>query len=181
MASIGHIAVGMAAGRAGSSRGASFAVLGGSMLWWSALSLMPDADVIGFKLGVRYHDEWGHRGATHSFVFALGVAVLLGALAPLVRARRVRTALIALIVVSSHPLLDTLTDGGHGCALFWPFSNDRYFAPWNPIPVAPIGRRFFTDAGLRVMLAELWLFAPLFVYSLWPRTRGAADADERSL
>jgi len=37
-----------------------------SMAWWSALSLLPDADVIGFARGVRYADRWGHRGATHA-------------------------------------------------------------------------------------------------------------------
>jgi inner membrane protein len=171
MASIGHIAVGMAAARAATQPASPKIALVLSMLWWSALSLLPDADVIGFRLGVRYHDEWGHRGATHSFVFALGAALVLGALAPLVRARPVRTALLALVVIGSHALLDTLTDGGHGCALLWPFSDARFFAPWNPIPVSPIGGRFFTDVGLRVMLAELWLFAPLYVYALWPRSR----------
>ena len=34
---------------------------GTSIAWWSALSLLPDADVIGFALGVEYGDPWGHR------------------------------------------------------------------------------------------------------------------------
>ena len=42
---------------------------------WSGLSLLPDADVIGFRFGVRYEDTWGHRGATHSLTFALGVGI----------------------------------------------------------------------------------------------------------
>lgn len=49
--------------------------LADSVLVWSALSLLPDADIVGFSLGVRYEDPWGHRGATHSFAFA----VLIGA------------------------------------------------------------------------------------------------------
>jgi inner membrane protein len=148
-----------------------------AMLFWSALSMLPDADVIGFRFGVRYADAWGHRGATHSFAFALGVGVLIGALARLWGGRALRTGLFAMLVVGSHPLLDTMTTGGLGCALWWPFDLTRYFAPWRPIPVAPIGRRFFSGDGLAVALVELAQFSPLLLYALWPRRRGApADA-----
>jgi inner membrane protein len=138
---------------------------------WSGLSLLPDADVYGFRLGVKYADPWGHRGATHSFVFALGVAVLVALVAKLARLPVWRTTLIAAVVLVSHPLLDTLTDGGLGCALLWPFSNERFFAPWSPLPVAPIGRAFLSEEGLRVALTELLLLAPLLAYALWPRRR----------
>jgi inner membrane protein len=53
--------------------------------------------------------------------------------------------------------------------LFWPFSSDRLFAPWRVIPVAPIGKAFFSSRGLAVACTELVLFLPLFVYALWPR------------
>ena len=69
MASVGHIAVGMAAARA--YRGAG-PPLWSSMTQWSALSLLPDADVVGFALGVQYGDPWGHRGATHSLALTNG-------------------------------------------------------------------------------------------------------------
>src|SRR5687768_10860944 len=134
---------------------------------WSLLSLAPDADVIGFSLGVDYEDEWGHRGATHSIAFSVAIGVLIGAAAPLCRLPALRTALIASVVLISHALLDTLTDGGLGCALLWPFRLTRYFAPWNPIPVAPIGLDFFTPAGLWVATVELVLFAPLMWFA-WP-------------
>jgi hypothetical protein len=49
----------------------------------------------------------------------------------------------------------SLTDGGLGCALFWPFDLTRYFAPWRPIPVAPIGLAFLSPYGVRVAAAEL--------------------------
>jgi inner membrane protein len=140
-----------------------------SMLLWSCLSMLPDADVIGFVFGVGYGDEWGHRGATHSFAFALGVALVVGLTASIFHLSALRTALIAAVVVGSHAVLDTLTDGGLGCALLWPFTRARYFAPWNPIPVAPIGLRFFSKVGLSVALTELSLFAPVFLFALWPR------------
>jgi inner membrane protein len=136
---------------------------------WSALSLLPDADIIGFKLGIRYADEWGHRGATHSFVFALAVAALVGLIARAAKLPAWRTTLVAAVVVASHPLLDTMTDGGLGCALFWPFSDERFFAPWRPIPVAPIGARFISARGLRIVVTELVLLAPFLIYALWPR------------
>ena len=34
-------------------------------------SILPDADVIGFRFGIRYEDMLGHRGLSHSLVFAL--------------------------------------------------------------------------------------------------------------
>ena len=51
------------------------------MAAWSALSLLPDADVIGFSLGVEYGDPWGHRGATHSFAFSLIAGLTTGLIA----------------------------------------------------------------------------------------------------
>jgi membrane-bound metal-dependent hydrolase YbcI (DUF457 family) len=41
-------------------------------------SVVPDLDVVGFRFGIRYGDFWGHRGFTHSLVFA---AVLSGMVA----------------------------------------------------------------------------------------------------
>jgi inner membrane protein len=76
-------------------------------------------------------------------------------------------------VAVSHGLLDTLTDGGLGIALLWPVSNHRYFAPWTPIPVAPIGARMLTGRGLGVVMTEALQFAPLLVWSLWPRQSSA--------
>lgn len=80
---------------------------------------------------------------------------------------------MAAVVVASHPLLDILTDGGLGCALFWPFDGTRYFAPWRPIPVAPIGLAFFSPFGLTVAIWEAVIFAPLWWYAF--RKRGASS------
>jgi inner membrane protein len=169
MASLGHVAIGMAAARL---YGDGHRPPSRSLAAWSALSMLPDIDVVGFSVGVRYADPWGHRGATHSFAFA----TVVGSIAGLVAARRfrvppARTMLFTCAVLASHPLLDALTDGGLGCALLWPFDLTRYFAPWRPIQVAPIGLDFLTPYGAIVALSELILFFPVFAYALRSRER----------
>jgi inner membrane protein len=166
MASLGHLAVGMAAARVYPTERFARRASALAMLFWAALSMVPDADVIGFGLGVNYEDPWGHRGATHSFVFAIVLGTVIGLLARLFGRPPIRMGLMASLVLVSHPLLDTLTDGGLGCALFWPFDLTRYFAPWRPIPVAPIGLAFFSPFGLFVAAVELVIFAPLFWFAL---------------
>jgi inner membrane protein len=166
MASVGHVAVGMIAARI--DRDGRVPPVS-SMMLWSALSMLPDADVIGFSLGVRYGDAWGHRGATHSLMFSVALAVAIGLAAWLIQRPVARTVLLASAVLVSHCLLDTMTDGGLGCALFWPFDLTRYFAPWRPIPVAPIGLGMISPYGGRVVLTELLLFAPALLFALRSR------------
>ena len=166
MASLGHIAVGMAAARFDRD---TVRPRWSSMAWWSALSLLPDTDVVGFERGVNYGDPWGHRGATHSFTFSIVVGIAVGLAARRFKRPAGRTAFIATLVLSSHAILDTMTDGGLGCALFWPFDLTRYFAPWRPIRVAPIGLAFFSPYGGIIALTELILFSPLLVFALRSR------------
>jgi hypothetical protein len=69
-----------------------------------------------------------------------------------------------------------MTDGGLGAALLWPSSLTRYFAPWRPIPVAPIGLDFFTLDGATVALSELLLFLPLWLFAFRMRQRAVVVA-----
>ena len=184
MASLGHVAVGMAAGRLwtglqGQNEAGSFKPLARSMVAFSALSLAPDLDVIAFRFGIPYSAPFGHRGAAHSIFIAL-VLASIAALATRVRPdqvnsnqTRTRLWVLCAVVAISHGLLDTLTDGGLGIALLWPFSNERYFAPWTPLPVAPIGARMLTSRGIRVVMTEALQFAPLLVWAVWPRRRSS--------
>jgi inner membrane protein len=175
MASIGHIAVGMALGRheAGPS---SRRRLAASMAIFSALALLPDADVIAFKFGIPYAAPWGHRGASHSLLFAALVAVGILGVARLLRLSPMRTGVLALLAVGSHGLLDALTDGGLGAALLWPLSNARLFAPVRPLPVAPIGYGMLSSRGLYVVAVEFIAFVPFWAYALWPRRRAALES-----
>ena len=135
-------------------------------------SILPDADVLGLYGGIEYGSLFGHRGFTHSIAFALLVG-FIGAL--LLRDRKIEGSADAAPAMSisatfaylflttlSHPLLDAMTDGGRGIAFFSPFSNHRYFFPWRPIRVSPIGR-----LDLSVVRAEvLWVWLPCLVMAL---------------
>ena len=133
------------------------------LLAGAACAVIPDLDVVGFWFGISYQDMLGHRGFTHSILFAAA----LGALGSLTLFRRGRGGnwtvfLFLLVSTLSHPLLDMLTNGGLGVALLAPFSDERYFFPWRPIEVSPIGvGSFFSDRGLRVIYSELgWVWLP---------------------
>lgn len=139
-------------------------------------AIIPDADVIAYWFRVERGSMFSHRGFTHSFFFA----VLFGTLAALLARQFLKTGLplSALVIffssaVLSHPLLDMLTDGGSGVALFAPLSNERFFFPWQPIEVSPIGLRFFSGRGLTVILSEfVWVWLPailIFIVSLIAR------------
>ena len=132
--------------------------------------MAPDADTVGFALGIPYAHALGHRGASHSLVMAavgsVALALLLRGTLPFGR-----TALFAFLALGSHSALDAFTDGGLGAALFWPFTSERYVAPVQPIPVAPIGAGMLSARGAYVLLFELAMFSPLIAYGLWPRAR----------
>jgi len=149
----------------------------------AACSVIPDLDVIGFRFGIHYGDFWGHRGFTHSLLFAalLASAVMLAAFrheSP--GLDRLRIWICLFVATVSHGLLDAMTDGGLGVAFFSPFDNHRYFLPFRPIHVSPIGAgRFFTHRGLEVLQSELlwiWLPAALLALPVWLMRRWAAPS-----
>ena len=117
-------------------------------------TIIPDADVIAFVFDVPYADQFGHRGFTHSLAFA-GFVGLIGAyFAQHLDAGRVTAFATLSLATASHPLLDSFTNGGLGVAWFWPFTDTRYFMPWQPIEVSPIGAsNFFTIRGARVLIS----------------------------
>ena len=138
--------------------------------FWSLVvtcSVLPDADSIGFHAGVPYGALWGHRGMTHSLLFA---AVLAAALALAFRRRLPppwKLGVLLFVITVSHGILDAMTNGGLGVAFFAPFDTQRYFFTWRPIQVSPLGvRRFFTWRGLGILSSEiLWVWVPCL--ALW--------------
>lgn len=143
-------------------------------------TVLPDLDVVGLWFGVPYGSLFGHRGFSHSIVFAvlLGLALSrLPFLAPDGRGRAA-VALFLAACTASHGLLDALTDGGLGIAFLSPFSNARYFLPWQPIAVSPLDLAAFAGGrGWRVLGSEL-LFVVLPALAVaafgWRRRRASA-------
>lgn len=154
----------------------------------AGLAMLPDADAIGFALGIPYESFFGHRGFTHSLVFALVASLCTVRFA--FRAHRLLSAsglgLAAhfFLVLASHPVLDAMTTGGLGVALLSPFNTERIFFPWRPIRVSPIGiKAFFSTWGLRVIASEaLWVWLPsilLFQFAWIQRLRHRLRAAEQ--
>ena len=127
------------------------------LFWCLLLSILPDADVLSFKLGIAYEHPLGHRGFTHSILFVLIISPLVSFIVFNEESRKTKYKLTLVFALSlfSHAILDALTNGGLGVGFFIPFDNNRYFFPWTPIEVSPIGRNFFSMNGVRTLLSEL--------------------------
>ncbi len=132
-------------------------------------SIIADADVIAFAFGIPYHHFLGHRGFFHSPFFALILSLLVTSVffrnAAFYSGRGLFYFFFFFMVTASHGILDAFTNGGLGIALLAPFSNTRYFFPWTPIVVSPIGiKAFFSKWGYAVMKSELlWICLPAFL------------------
>src|SRR5437867_10269559 len=134
-------------------------------------AMVPDLDVSAFRLRVPYHHVLGHRGLSHSLLFA---AVLASVATALVLRKWPASArgpglwAFFFVTTASHGVLDAMTTGGFGVAFFAPFSDARYFLPWRPIVVSPISiRAFVGPRGLQVMWSEIgWIWAPSAVVFL---------------
>src|SRR5918992_835712 len=163
---------------AGLAIGTAFWRPGVPARFWVAgavVAALPDLDSIGFRFGVAYGDMLGHRGLTHSLLFAALVSALVVAIVfpsgagPVSRGQ---LWLYLFLATASHGVLDALTNGGLGVAFFAPVENTRYFFPFRPIQVSPISvRAFFSEWGARVLMSELvWVLLPSALFAgttLW--------------
>ena len=127
-----------------------------------AASILPDLDVLAFRLHIAYADTFGHRGASHSLSFAIFVALVAMLFSSRLKSRPFITFFFIFVCAASHALLDMFTNGGYGVALWWPFSAERLFAPWQVIEVSPLSLgRLFSTRGLEVLQSEiLWIWLP---------------------
>ena len=143
--------------------------------FWAALMLcsaLPDLDVVGMKLGIPYASPYGHRGFTHSLLFAAFLGWIALELLVLGAKRFSMNWWILwfglFLATASHGFLDAFTNGGLGVAFFWPFDDTRYFFPWRPILVSPLSvGGFFNERGLRIVASEFhWVLLPAGLFYL---------------
>jgi len=135
-----------------------------------ACSILPDADVIGYRwLYIPSYDFFGHRGFFHSPFFAALLSVIIVFIfyrkEGIFSKQWWKYVLYFFILAASHGILDALTNGGNGIALLSPFTNERYFFPWTPIEVSPLSiKAFLSQRGLTVLKSELlWIWVPAFL------------------
>jgi inner membrane protein len=115
-------------------------------------SILPDADVLAFKMGIPYEHPFGHRGFTHSILFATVWAILISVF---FKTKKKLVFVVITLSTISHGVLDALTTGGRGVGFFIPFSNERFFFPFRFIKVSPLSiEKFFSSWGLQVLLNE---------------------------
>jgi inner membrane protein len=131
-------------------------------------SVLPDVDAFGYWAGVPYESPFGHRGFTHSLLFAACVALACTFIAPRLGAPRLVVFAVVFFSGASHGVLDAMTTGGHGIAFFSPFTNERYHLPWEVIQISPISiTRFFSARGAAVMRSELrWIWIPASIVAV---------------
>lgn len=130
-------------------------------------TILPDFDVIGYRIGIPYESPLGHRGFTHSFSFAVLWALIL--MFTIGKKHKFIWFLVIFLSVVSHGLLDAITTGGEGVGFFIPFENSRYFFDTRVIFVSPLSiKSFFTNWGLQVIFSEIKyiLFPCLIVISV---------------
>jgi inner membrane protein len=129
-------------------------------------AILPDFDVLTFKLGISYGSFWGHRGFFHSIFFAALLGLLIATI--FFREKAVFSknwtfySIYFCLVTSSHGILDAFTNGGLGIALLSPFDNERYFFWATPIAVSPLSiKAFLSGRGISILKNEiLWIWLP---------------------
>ena len=133
----------------------------------ATLAILPDIDVLAFRFDIAYGDVFGHRGFTHSLLFA----ALAAPIASLLFIRYIAPftkpwlALVVLLFAAcaSHGVLDALTDKGLGVGFFIPVDNSRYFFPLRPLATSPVSvRRFFSGDFIAILRTEIyWVWLPV--------------------
>lgn len=125
-------------------------------LYWllaGFLAAAPDLDAFSTA---TYGALLGHRGITHTLVFALWLGFLTASLTfrPLRANLWVLTG-VFFLATASHGLLDALTRGGMSVPFFWPVTDQRY-GNWGPIPVSDLAFEIPDPRESRALHSELW-------------------------
>ncbi|QIK78700.1 metal-dependent hydrolase [Sphingomonas piscis] len=133
-----------------------------------AAAMLPDADLVSRWFGVPHAADFGHRGATHTLLFALLIG---GAAALCFRKRRLSAFLFVMLSNLSHSLADMLTGGGKGIMLLWPMDHERWKFLVHPVQVSPIGLQGFESGAIWPVFASelMWLLLPAVLLAAFLR------------
>jgi inner membrane protein len=148
----------------------------GRWVYWALaglLAIFPDIDVLSMA---AYGAILGHRGITHTLVFALWLGFLTASLTfkPF-RGNLWALTAVFFLATASHGLLDAVTRGGEAIPFFWPATQQRY-GNWGPIPVADIALELPDPRRSRSIRSEMvWVWAPTVAFIVgvfvWRRVR----------
>jgi inner membrane protein len=132
------------------------------------VAMLPDADVAGRLFDVPHTADLGHRGVTHTLVFAFLVGCIGAVASKTMQSSREAAFLFLSASTLSHALTDMLTDGGKGIMLLWPLHEVRMKFPFHPVEVSPVGLKALeSDRIWIVLLSEMrWLLIPATLIAL---------------
>lgn len=150
MATIGHLAAGIALARASGDRWPAIATVA-----VVAAAAAPDLDLLL---------DLNHRGPTHSIGFAAALGVSYYAVARAMGFRPAgRLGLLAAVAVLTHIALDLAT--AHSpVAVLWPFWSRELTLPILLLPSAPTDGELMSQRGAILLFAELaWSGAGILV------------------
>jgi len=128
-----------------------------SFVIFAALSaVLPDIDLLAYVFNVNESEFFGHRGFTHSVVFAFLAAAAIAFFYARKKSGWLKAFLVFLAASLSHSFFDALSDTAVGVAFFLPFFEVRLLFSWRPIAGS---LKTLHDAGLfEIITAPLVLF-----------------------
>jgi inner membrane protein len=126
-----------------------------------ACACFADLDYASLLFEVRPNETFGHRGATHSLFVAIAFAAIVALV--LFRRQFLRVFAFLAVVAASHGILDAMTAGDLGVALFWPLTSARFHFPFALVASCPVGmNEYFGYWGLLTIANEvLYVVMPI--------------------
>jgi inner membrane protein len=135
------------------------------MVAFMGLALASDLDLLFLGLQPA-GTALEHRVLTHAIPFAVVVGPMVGALVG-GRGFRWVGAVFGALALLSHGILDAFSSSGKAPVLFWPFSWQRVWSPWRPIPGMESYQEYFSVDAIWVYLKEGMLSVPLLIVVAW--------------
>lgn len=131
--------------------------------YWGLATLLPIVPDLDSFSTFAYGSSLGHRGFTHSLLFALVLSgVTAAATFQHFRVHWWSLAVLFFAIVASHGLLDAMTKGGADIPFFWPL--DGRYGNWGPLPVSDIAFDLPDPRYSRAVRSELlWVWLPTIV------------------